>query len=166
MDRDKLSNSTARRPGRQRGTVAVYLAAIVYLLTGNHSAAADLSGARETSSRTCAGTARMTQRINISSGVYTEHAVASSPLYLDIPLGTDANYYDKCLQREGFWPRDRVSAEFARVAACNTTTNRNVVLVSRSSQDVRIASSIDQPSYARCVDAAIAVEAEIAPAVE
>ena len=166
MYSDKIPHSTARRPGGQRGAVGVYLAAIVYLITASSIAAADMSGERGASVRTCAGTAGMVQRINISSGVYTERAVASSPLYLDIPLGTDANFYENCLQREGFAPRDQVSAEFDRVAACNTTTDRSVVLVRRSPHSVRIASIIDVPAYTRCIDAALSVEAEIAPVTE
>jgi len=166
MYSDKTPNKTARRTGSQRGAVPAYLAAIVYLITASGIAGADMSGEREASARTCAGTAGMVQRINISSGVYTERAMASSPLYLDIPLGTDAHFYEECLQREGISPRDQVSAEFARVAACNTTADRSVVLVRRSPHSVRIASTIDVPAYSRCIDATVSVEAEIAPAIE
>lgn len=144
----------------------VCLAVIACVISGMKLAAAEPVNAQAAASRACAGSAVVTQRINLSSGVYTSRAVASSPLYLDVPLGTNAEFYDACLQREGFAPRDQVSAEFARVAACKQTAQRKVVLVRRAPGSVHIASNIDVPDYTRCVNAAITVEAEIPAATK
>lgn len=163
MDTDKTTKAGTwyRRP-----TVFLNAAAIAYVFAATPVNATGTESSREASNRSCAGAARASQRINLSSGVYTERAVASSPLYLDIPIGNDTHFYEECLQREGFAPRDQVSAEFARVAACNRTTNRKVVLARRAPGTVHIASNIDAPAYSRCIDAAIMVEAELPPAAE
>lgn len=166
MDNDKFVRAGTPHPRARHMADLLRLAAIASVFAVTTVTAESSVTTREASNRACAGAAGISQRINLSSGVYTQRAVASSPLYLDIPLGTDTHFHEECLRREGFAPREQVSAEFARVAACNRTTNRNVVLVRNSARSVRIANSIDVPAYTRCVDGAISVEAEIPNAAE
>ena len=166
MDNTELPGTgTANSRGR-RAMTGIFPLALASLLATWHAQADDATLTRMESIRSCDSAARLRQRINLSSGVYTERAVASSPLYLEIPVGSDGRVYADCLQRTGFSPDDQVTAEFARVAACNDTAIRHVVLKRRSSRNVRIGSKIDAAAYARCVDTGVTVEAEIAPVPE
>ncbi len=119
--------------------------------------ATELTEARET----CARKANNIQRLNLSSGIYTERAIASAPLYIDLPIGYDTGQYSDCMVREGFAGDEKIRAEFERLDACWKNDTRPIRLTRHRRSTVSISSEIDNVAYRRCVNREITVEAEI-----
>ena len=133
------------RPSRFTGKLAA--AAVSLALTAPAWAASD-----------CTEVAAQRQRINLTSGVYTEQAVVSAPLTIELPAGTDAAVLAECLKLEGFDPAAAMAAEVVRAGDCERRTRRVRLTAAAPGAAPRIASERDDARYAECVAGEIAVE--------
>jgi len=106
----------------------------------------------------CRRQSRLWQEINVSSGLYSEQAVARVPLKIRIPAGVDANAMAECLRMEGFDPPASMAAELGRVEDCRLQA-RSLRLTERSgSGPLRLGSEIDDSSYRECLRQEVGVE--------
>ena len=108
----------------------------------------------------CARSATVRQRINLSSGVYTEQAVASAPLSIDLATGLDQAQYGECLRREGSDERAATAAYVERADACRAAHTPRVHLA-REGERARLAGGLDEAAYRACLEGEIAVEATL-----
>jgi len=101
--------------------------------------------------RDCTGLAAGHQEINISSGVYSERAVAVVPLKMKVPTGADGGMDEACLEAEGRGTGSRVTAEFERAEACRQSA-RGLRIVDEARASVpRIGGGYDAAAYEACM---------------
>lgn len=108
----------------------------------------------------CARTATQKQHVNLSSGVYTEQAVASAPLSLELSTGIDQAQYGECLRRAGFDEHAATAAYVERADACRAAHTPRVQLA-REGERARLAGGLDEAGYRACLADEIAVEATL-----
>lgn len=143
--------------------VRVRLATAALLLAFMHAATATepatVVTARESADAAvaCARAATVRQRINLSSGVYTERAIASAPLAFEFDTGLDQAQYGECLRREGFDERAATTAYLDRAADCRARHTPPVRLA-RQDGHARLAGALDEPAYRACLEGALEVE--------
>jgi hypothetical protein len=106
----------------------------------------------------CAAVAAQRQRLNLSSGVYTEQAVVSAPLAIELPAGTDAAVLAECLKLEGIDPAAEMAAEIVRAGDCERSTRQVRLTPAAPGSAPRIASERDDARYQECLAGEIAVE--------
>lgn len=109
----------------------------------------------------CAGRARLWQEINVGSGLYTERAVASTPLMLRVPVGVDGELAAECLRLEGFDPAATMRAEFERARACGAEARR-LRLAKAGGDAPRIGGTVDDGAWRDCLRQE--VEVQVLPA--
>ena len=111
----------------------------------------------------CAGKARLWQEINVGSGIYTERAVASTPLMLRVPVGVDGELAAECLRLEGFDPAAAMRAEFERAEGCRTEARRlRLAPEADGAGSRRIGSEVDEAAWRACLQQD--VEVQVLPA--
>lgn len=106
----------------------------------------------------CAAKAARSHEINLSSGVYSERAVAMVPLTLRVPAGTDGAAYAACMKLEGFDPAQRMAAEVTRAGLCRDGARRVMLRPASSGTAARISSAVDEHQYRDCLAANIGVQ--------
>lgn len=109
----------------------------------------------------CARAAMHYQQINLSSGVYSERAVAVAPLTLRIPAGVDPASYGDCLAREGFEPAAPAVAYVERSRACRDEAAAPAVVRLADGSRPRLTGGLDTNAWRACVDGALEVEATL-----
>ena len=105
----------------------------------------------------CAGRAQVWQEINVGSGLYTERAVASTPLMLRVPVGVDGELAAECLRLEGFDPAARMRAEFARARECGAGARR-LRLAQAGGDAPRIGGTVDDDAWRDCLRQEVEVQ--------
>ncbi len=105
----------------------------------------------------CARQARLTQEINVGTGVNNEQVTAASPLRITLPTGFDDAAYGECLRREGFDRREKVAASFDRARECSAQA-RQAARVRIAAAGRRIAGGFDERAYRRCLDGEVTAE--------
>lgn len=101
--------------------------------------------------RDCTGFAAGHQEINISSGVYSERAVAMVPLKIEVPTGTDGGMDEACLEAEGRGTGSRVTAEFERAEACRQSARGVRIVDEARAPSPRIGGGFDAAAYEACM---------------
>lgn len=110
----------------------------------------------------CADGVVTEQEINVSSGVYTERAVATVPMKIRIPVGTDTGLQAECLRRQGRDGESRMAAEVTRAERCGEEARRVRLTRDERGQVASIGNAVDTAAYAACLEGA--VEVEVLPA--
>jgi len=101
--------------------------------------------------RDCTGFAAGHQEINISSGVYSERAVAVVPLKIKVPTGADGGMDEACLEAEGRGTGSRVAAEFERAEACRQSARGVRIVDEARASSPRIGGGFDAAAYEGCM---------------
>lgn len=101
--------------------------------------------------RDCTGFAAGHQEINISSGVYSERAVAVVPLKIKVPTGTDGGMDEACLEADGRGTGSRVAAEFERAEACRQSARGVRIVDEARAASARIGGGFDAAAYEACM---------------
>lgn len=107
----------------------------------------------------CAERAVQWQEINVGSGIYTERAVASTPLMLQVPVHVDAEFEAECLKLEGFDPAATMAAALERSERCRAQARRvRLVRNDEAGGTPRIGGEVDDTIYRECLRQEIEVE--------
>lgn len=101
--------------------------------------------------RDCTGFAAGHQEINISSGVYSERAVAVVPLKIKVPTGADGGMDEACLEADGRGTGSRVAAEFERAEACRQSARGVRIVDEARAPAPRIGGGFDAAAYEACM---------------
>lgn len=110
----------------------------------------------------CRELSTMTKTINLSSGVYTERAVAAAPLAIELPIGTDKSEYAACLKKQPKQPHGEAVAYFERVAACSDEGYAEPTLkIGRSGAIEQFKSSRNGDAWRACIEGTLEVEATL-----
>lgn len=109
----------------------------------------------------CAARAGFVLRINLSSGVYTERAIASAPLAIEIPVGLDGNQHADCLRREGFDPAAEMAAPLERFQDCRDSARRQGTVRIAKAESIAVGGQIDVEAYRSCLASDIEVQVEL-----
>ena len=108
----------------------------------------------------CVREAGRTQEINISSGVYTEKAVVSAPLHIEIPAAIDSKVFEECLVREGFDAPGATQAYFDRLHECQGANLKSVANAADGGV-VRLGKAGDAAAVESCLNSDIEVDVEL-----
>lgn len=106
----------------------------------------------------CASAAATEQEINVSAGVYSERAVATVPMKIRVPAGTDTGLEAECLRLEGRDAESRMAAEVARASRCGEAARRVQLKRAANGSIAALGSVVDTEAYRDCLEGRIAVE--------
>lgn len=101
--------------------------------------------------RDCTAAAQTYQEINLSSGVYTERAVAVVPLKIKVPAGVDTGLEDACLKVAGEDAGSRMTAEFERAEGCRQAARRVNITAAAGDSPAQIGGQFDTVAYEACL---------------